>query len=93
MQSCHRLRVSYHLTHVIESQAEEGAWNYVPAGGNLCSGRKTAFIPDALVFLEKTPARIGSTNIKVCKSSVARVIADVDCTVVGHIYMVIMFVH
>jgi hypothetical protein len=48
-------------------QAEEGPWNYVPVGGNLCSGRKTAFIPDALVFLEKTPARIGNVNIKVCE--------------------------
>ena len=59
------LQISYHSKHTTDSQAEEGPWNYVPAGGNLCSGRKTAFIPDALVFLEKTPARIGSTNIKV----------------------------
>jgi hypothetical protein len=74
-------------------QAEEGAWNYVPAGGNLCSGRKTAFIPDALVFLEKTPARIGSTNIKVCNHSrIAKYLEDADRNVVGHIYMVIMSV-
>jgi len=33
-------------------------------GGNMCSGRNTTFIPDAEVFLTKSPVRIGRVNIK-----------------------------
>ena len=36
----------------------------MPTGSNLCSGLNTSFIPDALVYLTKSPDRIGRVSIK-----------------------------
>jgi hypothetical protein len=48
----------------VRLQSEEDAWNYAQTGGNMCSGRKTPFDDAALVFLGKSPDRIGPVNIK-----------------------------
>lgn len=45
-------------------QSQEDNWNYAQTGGNMCSGRKTPFDEAALVFLGKSPDRIGPVNVK-----------------------------
>jgi hypothetical protein len=45
-------------------QSEEVEWDYAPTGSNVCSGAKTPFDEAALVFLGKSPNRIGPVNSK-----------------------------
>ena len=49
---------------VLFLQSEEVEWDYAPTGGNVCSGAKTPFDEAALVFLGKSPNRIGPVNTK-----------------------------
>ena len=54
------------------ARQEEHLWNYVPDGGDSCSGTTQAFQAAALPFVQKTNATIGSTYLKARSCSAAQ---------------------